>query len=110
MSAPKHTPAPWVAAVNVNPLHSWTVYGGPPLKLGELTPIAELPDACSYVAECAMTEERVSANAYLIAAAPEMAAALSGYLAMVDSREPITPAHVKDITDAMRAALAKAGI
>lgn len=104
MTNAKHTPAPWIADVSLR-VRDKEVF--PVYAQGIL--VAESP------AWCVEEREPARANARLIAAAPDLAAALAGLVALAD--DPALqdddamahPADVRDALDAARAALARAG-
>jgi hypothetical protein len=105
MSAPKHTPGPWVAIddyeVSVdaesnigNEIAAWWVVGNPDVGNGEVAAILHF-----YGSE----EAQADANARLIAAAPELLAAAKELLNWPhDGPEP------SRLWDALLAAIAKA--
>lgn len=94
----KHTPGPWVADIV-------TVYGGEfadiLAKKGRERPIAEI----SVNSKDPFTEED-RANAALIAAAPDLLAAVRHALAYMESRGTF---DTKEVAAPLRAALKKAG-
>lgn len=94
-----HTPGPW---------HSVQNYGmGEPIKLTNPTSIAMCGSGGAYVTSLGCPPEEMAANARLIAAAPDLLAALEAILPMFDNDSPLLTVYDAEIKQA-RAAIDKA--
>jgi len=99
-----HTPGPWNVEPFPNGSNMWSALIGSHAR-NQIAAVVMLPckEPSDYSAECAVIEE--SANARLIAAAPELLAALKEIAELTSKRQlPLTV----QINDAARAAIAKA--
>jgi len=68
MSEPKHTPGPWVAASSPSSVVGWPICGKMGRIIGDVACLHARPGTDAYA--------EVEANAHLIAAAPDLLAAL----------------------------------
>ena len=100
----KHTPGPWIVASDG-------------CKVLQLTPVdIDEQKPCPVVVDCAsgyfaMDYDEANANAALIAAAPDLLAALEiaeGRLMCIDAQKLDTVARNDDVIDRIRAAIARA--
>ncbi|MCG7598834.1 hypothetical protein MHM84_03485 [Halomonas sp. McH1-25] len=92
MSEQKWTPAPWQAATDMP--GAWVIWRGVPAE----AVLAELySDDMGY-------EHNAEANAHLMAAAPDMAAAIQLFIDSLEGRD----VHPEEAIGALRASLAKA--
>ena len=108
MSAPKHTPGPWVSS-EVNQLGSPVVVGFT-VTAGRAS-VAKIAHRLSGFS-AAPPNEAAEANARLIAAAPELLDALKAFVEAMAAVNPLDPADLPRrmglLVPAARAAIAKA--
>ncbi len=101
MNQPGFTPGPWMARIAKVPSDGGWDWGiaatvaGSPVCIAEAFEVVRIKDRCP-----------ASANAHLIAAAPDIYAALVGLMASVGM--PDTPGTYRDAWNEAEAALAKA--
>ena len=88
----KHTPEPWTVD-DLRPDGNLEIVGGDDVLVAEVDPNG--------------SEKEVSANAALIAAAPDLLAACEGIMGLLDADLDAVAAWQKE-ADAVRAAIAKA--
>ena len=96
----QHTPGPWVFTedpLSRNPSLTWNINGFHPVA-GFLS-----PQDCQLA-----TVYDVEANARLIAAAPDLLAALTNILARVEASPTLLPHISADVRNEARAAIARA--
>lgn len=116
MSKPRHTPAPW-EAFNLEGKYFPSVYIGQEIKYLDgsgsrrcsiVINDGNSPEATELGISC-VTMETCQANAHLIAASPDMYAALQAWIQWVDSDDTLlTTERENEMIEAMRLALAKA--
>lgn len=101
MSAPKHTPGPWVKMSDI-PEYDWVVSNSEGASPGDIVCAAPLTD-------CPESLSNWPANRALICAAPDMLEALRDILEAVELCTPDAPEPVAESVIAhARAAIAKA--